>query len=522
MKNITDGEVSEELLGFKLNMQILADVFEDCCKLIAFLPRDNEACLQGARFYRSGHELNKKFVYFIDAEEVSDEVRNWEAGLGFVVIGEINTDLFSPESPLIILSGDTDKLDVFETALGVFAKYADWDMALQQAINSNSPLDDMLHASIRIFNNPLFIHDTDFYVLSCPIIPDEMTEWETDPRTGRDMVPLSLINEYKINPDYVSTLHTREPRMFFESPSGYRILYANLWNGQHYEGRICVNEILSVTKKGDSLVLEYLAKLVELCTAKRNLLWLSLGKDVENFLIKVLDRKLSDEREIRSQLRFLGWGPDDRYVCIKLGTDQQDFGAMSPVSALSYIESQVAASHAFLYDESLVAVVNLTAGKNTISDVLSNLAILLREGLFKVGVSNALSDFMQLAHSYEQASIALTYGRKSNSMSWAYRFETYALAYVADMACTRLPAEFLCAHEIQILKEYDNMHHTNLSETLKTYLNLERNVVQTAKALFIHRSTLFYRLERIVKLTGADLENAKVRLYLSISYCMVD
>ena len=43
-------------------------------------------------------------------------------------------------------------------------------------------------------------------------------------------------------------------------------------------------------------------------------------------------------------------------------------------------------------------------------------------------------------------------------------------------------------------------------------------MVQTSKALFIHRSTLFYRLDRIQKLAGVDYESEQERLYLLLSY----
>ena len=53
------------------------------------------------------------------------------------------------------------------------------------------------------------------------------------------------------------------------------------------------------------------------------------------------------------------------------------------------------------------------------------------------------------------------------------------------------------------------------------YLSLERNALQTANALFIHRSTLFYRLERIQKLTKLNLDDAKIRLVLQLSFAML-
>ena len=65
-------------------------------------------------------------------------------------------------------------------------------------------------------------------------------------------------------------------------------------------------------------------------------------------------------------------------------------------------------------------------------------------------------------------------------------------------------------------------NNTDFYNTLKIYLELERNVLQTAKALFIHRSTLFYRLERIGKIADIDLENSKERLILRISFYILE
>lgn len=97
-------------------------------------------------------------------------------------------------------------------------------------------------------------------------------------------------------------------------------------------------------------------------------------------------------------------------------------------------------------------------------------------------------------------------------------FKDYALDYIFNKTCESLGSDYLIAPEIQLLMDYDQNHNSNLSPTLETYLDLERNVVQTAKSLFIHRSTLFYRLDRISQLTGLDLENPKTRLYLQLSY----
>ena len=68
------------------------------------------------------------------------------------------------------------------------------------------------------------------------------------------------------------------------------------------------------------------------------------------------------------------------------------------------------------------------------------------------------------------------------------------------------------------LRRYDERHGTDFYNTLYQYLLAERNVVATAKALFIHRNSMIYRLQRIQQLLDVDLDDPNVRLYLLLSY----
>lgn len=106
-------------------------------------------------------------------------------------------------------------------------------------------------------------------------------------------------------------------------------------------------------------------------------------------------------------------------------------------------------------------------------------------------------------------------------MIWCYRFDDYILDYMLEQSTTQISPELLCHQSLSILKKYDEENNTELLHTLNVYLSLERNALQTANTLFIHRSTLFYRLERIQKLTRLNLDDAKVRLVLLLSFAML-
>ncbi|HEY0641538.1 MAG TPA: helix-turn-helix domain-containing protein [Pseudonocardiaceae bacterium] len=59
--------------------------------------------------------------------------------------------------------------------------------------------------------------------------------------------------------------------------------------------------------------------------------------------------------------------------------------------------------------------------------------------------------------------------------------------------------------------------HRTLVETLETYLDLAGNVLATARALRLHRTSLYYRLQRVEELADTDLHNGDERLALHLS-----
>ena len=60
-----------------------------------------------------------------------------------------------------------------------------------------------------------------------------------------------------------------------------------------------------------------------------------------------------------------------------------------------------------------------------------------------------------------------------------------------------------------------------LGDTL-AYLEENLNATQTARELYIHRSTLLYRLERIREILDSDLTDPDELLYLNFSFRLLE
>ena len=91
----------------------------------------------------------------------------------------------------------------------------------------------------------------------------------------------------------------------------------------------------------------------------------------------------------------------------------------SSIATLGHIEAQIPEGLAFTYQQGIVVIVNLSFKHSVSSDVISSLAIILREGLFKMGVSSEFRDFLLIPQGYIQAVSALRLGKKSQSMAGA-------------------------------------------------------------------------------------------------------
>lgn len=72
--------------------------------------------------------------------------------------------------------------------------------------------------------------------------------------------------------------------------------------------------------------------------------------------------------------------------------------------------------------------------------------------------------------------------------------------------------------QIGSLIRADALNKGNLCETLESYLNHNCNVKETAQALYIHRNTMNYRMNKIKEILGEDFENLDNCLMLKLAF----
>ena len=149
--------------------------------------------------------------------------------------------------------------------------------------------------------------------------------------------------------------------------------------------------------------------------------------------------------------------------------------------------------------------------------LLSELWKMLPQEEYLCGISLPFSDANGMQRAGNQATLALLYGNQTPP-SVSHCVDHAFLYFLNKLAGDKSFGTELLHPGLVRLKRYDARHGTDFYNTLYQYLLCERNVVATAKALFIHRNSMIYRLQRIQQLLDVDLEDPNMRLYLLLSY----
>ncbi|MEW5718717.1 MAG: helix-turn-helix domain-containing protein [Chloroflexota bacterium] len=133
-----------------------------------------------------------------------------------------------------------------------------------------------------------------------------------------------------------------------------------------------------------------------------------------------------------------------------------------------------------------------------------------------IGIGRAVDALIDLRDSYREARQAMSMARRLADPNPLYfgELNVYRLLFLLEH---HPELDAFRQETIGTLVEYDRTQGTDLIETLTSYFAHKGNLSQTAEALFVHRNTLLYRMERIREISGLDLDNPETRLSIELA-----
>ena len=121
-----------------------------------------------------------------------------------------------------------------------------------------------------------------------------------------------------------------------------------------------------------------------------------------------------------------------------------------------------------------------------------------------VGIGTPVDSINDIARSFSEARLAIEIGRVFDSDKYILSYEELGIGRLIYQLPSKLCELFL--DEIFKKNGLEVLDDETL-QTIDKFFENNLNVSETSRQLFVHRNTLVYRLDKILRLTGLDLRN---------------
>lgn len=409
---------------------------------------------------------------------------------------------------------------VFNIVQGIFEFYNDWTEMVQQAI-FEMDFQKLLDECWFFVGNPVILLDGNNRCLAmCSQYADDEVDSEWSYVAKNKYSSLNFIKKMRRSYPVVDMYRKNSVQLLRKEQMDvyYDTLTTAIYYQDYYCGRLNVLAKEREFNYGDIQVLEYILKII---TPSLYMLQnqdnLYLNKNVFHDLLK---GKEVSANLLKAQLDYLDWKAEDVFqVClITVAKEYQDVGSRSLIS--NQIRRNTANVYVITLKDAVMCIFNLRfVDREGLAECVKQ--ILHKDIGYTIGFSNPMRGLDQLARYYEQAQAAITYGKLLNPKKHNFYFYDYALYYMLENSDV---PRLYCAmnSDIKMLDELDRTTGSGWLQLLRCFFDNECSLVNTAKAAFVHRNTLVYRLNKLSELMHYDWHNNYDRDYMKQSILLLD
>ena len=412
-------------------------------------------------------------------------------------------------------------INIFNTVQQVLDRLISWETHMQRLQTTGASIRDLVEESIPIFDNRITVCDYELRILAtCEIDEDDpeggVRMYDKLKQVPAEHIP-SMIN------GRTSAIRNREP-YFYNTLKGKETYCINFYLGDIYIGSCSLQEQVHALAPHDLDLFQVFAEYVrgtlalqarsvgnQLVTARTVFEQLLSGYPVSqsdmNHALKLIDLNLC-ERGIEGH----------KWCCVVI-QNTHNGGALPEGYLCTTVESILPNATPLVYNDSIVAYCLIKNEGHRQAEICDPLQAYLADMGFKAGISRTFLDSFHARDYYRQALATLETGFECDpDRSW-YLFGDYALDYMLLRCCGEFSTEMMVPPELVRLYRRSSTD-VDYIETLRTFLDNDCRITQTANVLYLHRTTMVKRLEKMRE--HVNLDDPDRRLYLRMCLHLPD
>lgn len=411
---------------------------------------------------------------------------------------------------------------LLDALLEIFERCREMEARLDDLIYRNADPRQLCELGAELLENPICIHDDWFVMVARSSELAEVMPPDYVMSSSKEFIPRAIVEDFKNDNEYLETYVHRTAQIWDPSPKGPRCLYANLWEGSVYRGRLLVVEHRRGFRRLDYALTELLAQRALILLDRSRSGQARAYRSMDDIVLDLLNGKGAEPQEEGQLLAMLGWKRDETMLCMRLEPQTQSESAVLDHALHSDLFQVFPQGYILFSGHQQCVLLNLDRQALTLPMLRHRLSPLCRDYCLYAGISSPVRGTGELHIAYLQARVALEKAFQLRGERWAMPFSDCALEYMLSRTREAMPLRHLIAPELNHLIAHDREKGTQYYETLRAYLLNERDIPRTAEALIIHRTTLLYRLRKLQSVAAIDLDDPMKRLHLLISLWILE
>jgi hypothetical protein len=490
--------------------------------------------IRGIRLVDSAGALEPEMLCITDNPAVLAELEE-PLSAAFLLIGSAAgmdlPDRFN-KAAVAFIREPLSPVKILEQAFSWFIALQDWDLRLKDAQFDAAGYAGLFRIVQEIFDRPFSLVDRNFFYVAYTTNFVEETKLYKSGHIPTQMT-MERINELLMDGgEYYRVSEYREPFLYPSDPAPERWLGFNIFNGSHYEARICaLADTNSPNIEGQLQLVAHFGGYTQkiLISAAEDLVARKqqdpLHQLVRNYFLESAD---ITEKAAAAVLEGAGWRIDNAYLLVMFHIpDEQEFKYGS-LYLCRRLEEDFLQSCAIAHSPYIIWIVNTSDGEEKSNKTAKNIhrnlgqviAYIVREFNCKAGLSDSFANFLDQRQGCIQAAAALRLGQKRDPHVWVYRFADYKTEYMVERITGELCGDCLIHPAVLTLRDHDRRYGTSFVKTLREFINARYNMTAAAEKLYIHRTTLIRRLEKMQDLAAINFENPREQFHLAVSLAL--
>lgn len=489
----------------RLNLDILAAWLPEQWRIKQFGSGLRELTLARPRLYEPGVAIQADTLYLTRAEMLPAAPP--EVSCSFVCIGrKLPKPYLTAGLPILQLPDAVSLTEVYNRVQEIYDKFDTWDSHLRDELEKDVDFDirQLLLLASGFLRRGINVVDSNL---------QRLFSADFDPQTGASIIdqhgPMPMEHNERIKEVCTLERVIREPYQTALDFDG-RAYCKNLYVSDQFCGCISVNEFGRRFQAWEFPVMAHFFS----CFQRAYFIYLRAFGRQENAALSALRKVLGGRALTDEEQQELVLDPQEAWLLFELRAhkNEQAFPVDYMYATLNAAFPQKV--YAVIFHEKIMGLLRTSRSEPFVHQAIDEFAEAVFRMGYCVGLSNPFTALHQAPEYLPQASYALA--QMIDAAQTLSFFRDHVLPCMLDACLNELPVESLLTQGLRALIDHDQQKNSEYLHTLDLYLQNEASVSRTAEALFIHRSSLLKRLDKIYRLLGSTLDTPEERLYLRL------